>query len=96
MYFGSLKEILASLVCILNIVRVEFQIQTLLFYSNQVIWHLFCNLKYYIQVYPTKFTFVKIMRRGHFKEYIRFFQKGLNPSKIQGRFKFEFVPKIVN
>jgi hypothetical protein len=24
-----------------------------------------------------------------------FFQKGLNPFKIQGRFKFEFVPEFV-
>jgi hypothetical protein len=31
MYFESLNEILASLVCILNIVRFEFQIQTLFF-----------------------------------------------------------------
>jgi hypothetical protein len=31
MYFRSLNEILASLVCIINIVRFEFQIQTLFF-----------------------------------------------------------------
>jgi hypothetical protein len=31
MHFGSLNEILASLVCILKIVRFEFQIQTLFF-----------------------------------------------------------------
>jgi hypothetical protein len=61
MYFGSLNEILASLVCILIIVRFEFQIQTRFFYLNQAIWHLFCNSKSYIQVYPTKFTVVKIM-----------------------------------
>jgi hypothetical protein len=29
-----LNEILASLVCIINIVMFEFQIQTLFFYSN--------------------------------------------------------------
>jgi hypothetical protein len=28
-------------------------------------------------------------------EFIIFFQKGLNPFKIQGRFKFEFVPEFV-
>jgi hypothetical protein len=32
-----LKEILASLGCISNIVRFEFQIQTFFFYSNQVV-----------------------------------------------------------
>jgi hypothetical protein len=31
----------------------------------------------------------------NFIEFIRFFWKGLNPFKIQGRFKFEFVPEIV-
>jgi hypothetical protein len=56
---------------------------------------LFCNSKSYIQVYPTKFTFVKIMERWNFREFIRFFQKGLDPFKIQGKFKFEFVPEIL-
>jgi hypothetical protein len=37
LYFRSLNEIPASLVCILNILRFEFQIQTLFFYSNQVV-----------------------------------------------------------
>jgi hypothetical protein len=31
MYFGSLNEILPILFCILNIVRFEFQIQTIFF-----------------------------------------------------------------
>jgi hypothetical protein len=75
MYFGSLNEILITLVCILNIVRFEFQIQTIFFYSNQAFWHLFCNLKSYMQVYPIKFTFVKIKSRRNFGEFIRFFQK---------------------
>jgi hypothetical protein len=65
----------------------EFQIQTLFFYSNQVVGHLFCNLKSYIQMYSTKFTFVKIMWRWNFREIIRFFQKGLNSFKIQTKFK---------
>jgi hypothetical protein len=56
-----LNEILASLICILIIVRFEFQIQTRFFYLNQAIWHLFCNSKSYIQVYLAKFTVVKIM-----------------------------------
>jgi hypothetical protein len=72
--FGSLNEFLASLVHILNIVRFEFQIQTLFFYSNQAFWHLFCNSKSYIQVYPTKFTFVRIKSRMYFGEFIIFFQ----------------------
>jgi hypothetical protein len=38
MYFRSLNEILASLVCVINIVRFEFQIQTLLLYSNQALF----------------------------------------------------------
>jgi hypothetical protein len=33
-YFGSLNEILGCLVCIINIVRFEFQFQTLLFKSR--------------------------------------------------------------
>jgi hypothetical protein len=37
MYFESLNEALACLVCIINVVRFEFRIQTLFFYSNQVI-----------------------------------------------------------
>jgi hypothetical protein len=57
MYFGSLNEILASLVCIINVVRFEFQIQTLSFYSNQAFWHLLHNLNSCIQVCPTKLTF---------------------------------------
>jgi hypothetical protein len=75
MYFASFKEILASLGCISNIVRFEFQIQNLFFYSNQAVWHLFCNSKSDIQVYPTKFTFVKIKSRRNFGEFIRFFLK---------------------
>jgi hypothetical protein len=75
MYFGSLKKIFAGLGCISNIVRFEFQIQTLFLYSNQAVWQLFCNLKSYIQVYPTKFTFVKIKSRRNFGEFIRFFPK---------------------
>jgi hypothetical protein len=73
MYIESLNDILTNLVHILNVVRFEFQIQTLFFYSNQVVWHLFCNSKSYIQVYPTKFTFVKVKSRRNFGEFIRFF-----------------------
>jgi ABC-type xylose transport system permease subunit len=61
MYFRSSNEILASLVCILNIVRLEFQIQTLFFYFKPNRLTLVCNSKSYIQVYPTKFTFVMTM-----------------------------------
>jgi hypothetical protein len=88
MYFGSLKTILASLGCISNIVRFEFQIQTLFFYSNQAVWHLFCNSKSYIQVYPSKFTFVKIKSRRNFGEFIRFFPDVLIPFKIDQIFKY--------
>jgi hypothetical protein len=37
MYSRSLNEILACLVCIINVVRFEFQIQTLFFCSNHVV-----------------------------------------------------------
>jgi hypothetical protein len=38
MYFRSLNEILASLVCIISIVKFKFQIQTRFFYSNQALF----------------------------------------------------------
>jgi hypothetical protein len=83
MYFRGLNKILACLVCIINIVMFEFQIQTISFYSNQAFWHLCCN--------PTKFTFVKTKAIENCGEFIRFFLEGLNPFKIQRRFKFESV-----
>jgi hypothetical protein len=36
------------------------------------------------------------MWRQNFEEFIRFFQKGLNPFKIQGRFKIYFFPEFFN
>jgi hypothetical protein len=42
-----------------------------------------------------KFILKYIMRRLNFREFIIFFQKGLNAFKIQVRFKFEFVPELV-
>jgi hypothetical protein len=88
MYFGSLNEILADLVCIINIVRFEFQIQTLLFIQTKPFCHLFCNSNSYIHVCPTKFTFVKIKSRENFGEFITVFPKGLDPFKIHRRFKY--------
>jgi hypothetical protein len=55
--------------------RFKIQIQTLFFYSNQSVWHLFCKSKSYIKVYPNKFTFENIKSRMKFGEFIRFFQK---------------------
>jgi hypothetical protein len=92
MHFRSLNEILASLVRILNIVRFEFQIQTLFFYSNQTFWHLFCNSKSYVQVYPSKFTFVKIKSRRNFREFIWYFQKVWIPLKFIKCSKNKSVP----
>jgi hypothetical protein len=70
MYFGSLNEIPASLVCIINIVRLEFQIQTLfIFIETTPFWHLYCNSNSYIEVCPTKFTFVNIKSRGFWRIY---------------------------
>jgi hypothetical protein len=43
MYFKCLNVILASLVCIINIVWFEFQIQTLFFYLNQALLALVWN-----------------------------------------------------
>jgi hypothetical protein len=92
MYYRSLSEILLNLICIINIVRFEFQIQTLFFYSNQAFWHL-CGTQFScIQVCLTKFTFVKIKPRENFGEFIRFSPEGLSPFKIHRRFKFEYVP----
>jgi hypothetical protein len=78
MYLGSMNDILTNLVRILNMVRFEFQIQTLFFYLNQNDWHLFCNSKSYIQVYLAKFTFVKIKSRRNFGEFIIFSQSRHN------------------
>jgi hypothetical protein len=89
MYFRSLSEILASLICIINSVRLEFQIQTLFFlFKPSPLWNLFCNSNSYIHVCPTKFNFVKIKSRGNFGEFIRFFPKVLVPFKIHSIFKF--------
>jgi hypothetical protein len=63
MYFGSLNEIFASFICIINIIRFEFQFQILFFYSNQALFALVCNSISHIQLYPAKFTFVKNMLR---------------------------------
>jgi hypothetical protein len=82
LYFGSLNEILASLVCIINIVRFEFQIQTLFFYSNQAFWHLYCNSNSWKKVCPTKFSFVKNKLRWIFSEFTRFFHKDGTPLKF--------------
>jgi hypothetical protein len=42
-----------------------------------------------------KITFKCILWIWNFREFIRFFQTGLNPFKIQGIFKFEFVLEFV-
>jgi hypothetical protein len=42
---------------------------------------------FYIQVSQTKFTLWRIMLRKNFGELMEFLLKGLNPFKIQGRFK---------
>jgi hypothetical protein len=34
--------------------------------------------------------------KWNFREFIRFFEKGLKPFKIQGRFNFEFIPEFVS
>jgi hypothetical protein len=57
---------------------------------------LFCNLKSYIQVYPTKFTFVNIKSRRNFGEFIRFLRKVWIPFKIHQIFKYWICSRIFN
>jgi hypothetical protein len=49
----------------------------------------------WIQVCQSKFIFKYIIWRWNFREFIIFFQKCVDPFKIKGRFKFEFVPEFV-
>jgi hypothetical protein len=79
MYFESLNEILASWVCILNIVMFEFQIQILFFLFKPTFLTLVCNSNSYIQVCPTKFTFVKIKSRENFGRISQIFPRRFDP-----------------
>jgi hypothetical protein len=47
------------------------------------------------QVSQSKFTVLKIMLRKNFGEFMEIFLKGLNPFKIQTKFKFDFLPKYL-
>jgi hypothetical protein len=51
----------------------NFKFKLFLFFSNYTVWHLDCNSFSYMQVIPTKFTFVKLKSRMIFGEFIRFF-----------------------
>jgi hypothetical protein len=42
-----------------------------------------------------KIIFRCILGRWNFREIIRFFQKALNPLKIQGTFNFEFILEFI-
>jgi hypothetical protein len=66
----------------------NFKFKLFSFYSNQAFGHLYYNLNYYIEVFPTKFTFMKIKSRENFGEFIIFFSEGLNPFIIHRRFKY--------
>jgi hypothetical protein len=46
-------------------------------------------------VIQCKFIIKYRIRIWNFIEFIRFFQKGFNPFKIHGRFKFEFIPEFI-
>jgi hypothetical protein len=94
-YFRSFNEILACFVCIIKVARFEFQIESLFFYSNQVIGHLCCNSKFLHTSVLTKFTFVKIKSKENFVEFLRFLPEGLDPFKIHRKFKFESVRKFI-
>jgi hypothetical protein len=48
-----------------------------------------------IQVWPAKFTFVKITSRYYFSEFMRFFLKSLNPFEIQTKFNFILFPEFL-
>jgi hypothetical protein len=95
MYFRSLNEILVSLVCIMSIVRFQFQIQTLFFIQTKPFDTYTGTPISCIQVCPTKSTFVKIKSRYNFGEFSEFFLQGLCPFKIHRRFKFESVPEFI-
>jgi hypothetical protein len=41
----------------------NFKSKLFLFFSNHTVWHLDCNPFSYMQVRPTKFTFVKLKSR---------------------------------
>jgi hypothetical protein len=46
-------------------------------------------------VTQSKFAVLNIMPRNIFGELMGFFPQGLNPLKIHGRYKLEFVPKFI-
>jgi hypothetical protein len=95
MYSESLNEILACLVCIINVVRFEFLIQPLfLFFQSKSFDTSFVTQNSCKQVCPTKLSFVKIKSRDNFGEFLRLFLEGLNAFQIHRRFKFELVPKL--
>jgi hypothetical protein len=74
----------------------EFKIQTPFFnFKPSHIDTCIITPKSCIEEFPTKVTFVKIKSREIFSEFTRFFPQGLNAFKIQGRFKFESVPKFI-
>jgi hypothetical protein len=88
MYFRILNEILASFVCIINIVRFEFQIHTLFFLFKPNLFGTYFITQIVTYKCPTKANFVKIRSRRKFGEFIRFFPEGVNPFKIHRRFKY--------
>jgi hypothetical protein len=48
-----------------------------------------------IQVSESKFAVSKIMLEMIFGEFMEFFLKGLNPLKIQTKFKLDFLPEFL-
>jgi hypothetical protein len=48
-----------------------------------------------IQVHQTKFIVVMIKLRENFSEFTRFVPQGMNPFKIHGKFKLEYVPEFI-
>jgi hypothetical protein len=48
-----------------------------------------------IQVSQSKFTILKIMSRNNFGEFMKFLPKGLDPFKIQTRFKLDLIPNFL-
>jgi hypothetical protein len=48
-----------------------------------------------MQVSQSKFTVLKIMLRNIFCEFMEFFLKGLNPFKIQTKFKLDLFPRYL-
>jgi hypothetical protein len=84
-----------SLVGIISAICFEFQIQTPFLFSNQLTLTLVLELQDLLYKHQTKFIVVMIKLRENFSEFTRFVPQGMNPFKIHGKFKLEYVPEFI-